>query len=119
LRGDLPACVVTCPTKARVFGDINDPKSEAAHLLKQNKSVRVVNPQSDTDPNIYYLNATAPLDWPVEAKIPTPIQLWSKAAKPLIWALVGINALGVLVMLGKQFLVPDDDNQEIDKRGWQ
>ena len=56
------------------------------------------------------------MDWPVKAKIPTPIQLWGNVAKPLVWALVGINALGVLAMLGKQFLLPDDDNQENDQR---
>jgi len=116
LRGDLPACVVTCPTKARVFGDINDPKSDAARLVKQNKTLRVINPESNTEPNIYYLNATAPMDWPVKAQIPTPIQMWAKVAKPLVWALVGINALGVLAMLGKQFILPDDENQENDQR---
>jgi tetrathionate reductase subunit B len=110
---------VTCPTKARVFGDINDPKSDAARLLKRNKAMRVVHPESDTDPNIYYLNATALRDWPVKAKITTPIQLWAKAAKPIIWALVGINALGVLVMLGKQFVMPDDEKKENNQGGWQ
>jgi tetrathionate reductase subunit B len=115
-RGELPACVVTCPTKARVFGNIKDPDSDAARLLKQNKTTQVINPASNTEPNIYYLNATAPLDWPVKAEIPTPIQLWAKVAKPLIWALVGINALGVLAMLGKQFIFPDDDQPEKNQR---
>ena len=115
-RGELPACVVTCPTKARVFGNIKDPDSDAARLLKQNNTTQVINPASNTEPNIYYLNATAPLDWPVKAEIPTPIQLWGKVAKPLIWALVGINALGVLAMLGKQFIFPDDDHQEKNQR---
>ena len=116
-RGELPACVVTCPTKARVFGNIKDPDSDAARLLKQNKITQVINPASNTEPNIYYLNASRPLDWPVKAKIPTPIQLWGKVAKPLIWTLVGINALGVLAMLGKQFIMPDDENQEINQKG--
>ena len=105
-RGELPACVVTCPTKARVFGDINDPKSDAALLLKKNPSVRVINTATDTKPNMYYLSATAPLNWPVKARMPDAIQLW-KLAGPLIWGVVGLNALGVLVMLGKQLLMND------------
>jgi len=105
-RGELPACVITCPTKARVFGDINDPKSDAALLLKKNQSVRVINKDSDTKPNMYYLSVTAPLNWPVKARMPDAIQLW-KLAGPLIWGIVGLNALGVLVMLGKQLLMND------------
>jgi tetrathionate reductase subunit B len=85
--------------------------------LKKNKTTQVINPASNTEPNIYYLNATAPLDWPVKAKMSTPIQLWANVAKPLIWALVGINALGVLALLGKQFILPDDENKEDNQRG--
>jgi hypothetical protein len=45
--------------------------------------------------------------------------LWGRVAKPLVWALVGINALGVLVMLGKQFIAPDDENPEDNQKGEQ
>ena len=116
-RGDLPACVTTCPTKARVFGNINDSKSEAAKLLRQNKAVQVIHPESNTEPNIYYLNSTAPMNWPVKAQIPTPITLLGKVAKPLVWALVGVNALGVLVMLGKQIFMPDNPEHENTHKG--
>ena len=68
---------------------------------------RVINPESDTRPNIYYMSLTAPLNWPVKAEIPTPIQLW-KFVNPLVWGFVGLNALGVLAMLGKQLLVKDE-----------
>lgn len=107
-RGELPACVVTCPTKARAFGDIHDSASEVAQLLKKNQTVRVINPESDTRPNIYYLSATAPLNWPVPAKMPSAIDAW-KLIHPVLWSLVGLNALGVLVMLGKQLLLPETE----------
>lgn len=118
-RGDLPACVVTCPTKARVFGDIQDSNSDASQLLKKNQNTRVVNKDSDTKPNMFYLSATAPLNWPVKAKMPDAIQLW-KLAGPLIWGLMGLNALGVLVMLGKQIMMndkePETDHSHEEKR---
>jgi tetrathionate reductase subunit B len=107
-RGELPACVVTCPTKARNFGNIHDPDSEVARQLKRKDTVRIINRESDTLPNIYYLSATAPIDWPVKAKMPAAIQTW-KLINPLIWAVVGLNAFGVLVMLGKQLLVKEDE----------
>ena len=53
---------------------------------------------------MYYINKTAPLNWPVEISSPTPIRLWEKGAKPLVWAATGINALAVVAMLGRQFI---------------
>ena len=53
-RGDLPACVETCPGKVRVFGDMNDPNSELARLLVTHRYF-VKKPEAGTDPHIYYL----------------------------------------------------------------
>lgn len=53
-RGRLPACVETCPSKVRVFGDINDPNSEISQLLSS-REYRVRNPQTGNGPQIYYL----------------------------------------------------------------
>lgn len=49
-----PACVTTCPTKVRVFGDLADPKSEARQLLDRNR-VEVRKPEAGTQPKVYYL----------------------------------------------------------------
>ncbi len=62
-RGQEPACVETCPTKARVFGDMNDPDSEVSKLAKQKKLVRIHAPQVETKPYIFYLAGTDLLDW--------------------------------------------------------
>lgn len=53
-KGLAPACASVCPTHSIVFGDLNDPTSEVAKLLKSRKNKRLV-PQAGTDPNIYYL----------------------------------------------------------------
>jgi tetrathionate reductase subunit B len=52
--GRLPACVETCPTKVRVFGDLNDPKSEVSKLLVENP-YRVEKPEMGTKPFLFYL----------------------------------------------------------------
>ena len=103
-EGSLLACVDTCPTKARVFGDIKNPASEAGRLFRENKTVQVVNAKVNTKPHMYYVDKTAPLNWPTEASSPLPITLWEKAAKPVVWAAMGVNTLAVLAMLGRQLI---------------
>jgi Fe-S-cluster-containing dehydrogenase component len=53
-KGELPYCVVACPATARIFGDLEDPKSEVAQLLKSHKHV-VRKPEEGTSPNVYYI----------------------------------------------------------------
>ena len=115
-RGDLPACVVTCPTKARTFGNIKDPESDAALALARGSHVRVVNRETDTKPNIYYEAGTAPLDWPVKAEMPAPIHIW-KVVNKFLWGIVGLNVLGVLVMLAKQLFSGDDPAEKNAEKG--
>jgi Fe-S-cluster-containing dehydrogenase component len=52
--GRQPACVETCPTKARVFGDLDDPDSEASRLLRTHAAERK-KPEAGTGPNLYYI----------------------------------------------------------------
>jgi len=53
-----PACVNACPTRALVFGDVNDPESEVARLLGLN-AVQVLKPDRDTLPHVFYIGADA------------------------------------------------------------
>jgi tetrathionate reductase subunit B len=81
-RGEEPACVITCPTKTRVFGDFNDPASKVSRLLKDEKLVRVTAPHVDTRPNIYYHQGTRLLDWAVTPTLPGNVHMsrefWEK-----------------------------------------
>ena len=55
-RGEIPACVKTCTTGARLFGDISDRSSQATKLLKAAGaySFRLL-PQAGTNPSAGYV----------------------------------------------------------------
>ncbi len=62
-NGDDPYCVTSCPSRARVFGDLNDANSEVSKLLKKHKASRLKNNKGEllragekgTGPNVYYI----------------------------------------------------------------
>ncbi len=53
-REATPACVITCPTKARYFGDLENPSSEVSLLIKQKQGFQL-HPEYHTEPSIYYV----------------------------------------------------------------
>lgn len=53
-HGLQPACVEVCPTKARIFGDQDDPNAEIAKVLKAQKSFRLQEDKG-TRPNVHYV----------------------------------------------------------------
>lgn len=67
-NGEQPYCVTACPAKARIFGDIQNPQSEASQLLQKFKGMRLKNNKGEmlqegeagTKPNVYYLRAYKP-----------------------------------------------------------
>ncbi|MBI2873644.1 MAG: 4Fe-4S dicluster domain-containing protein [Firmicutes bacterium] len=49
-----PACVITCPTEARTFGDLDDPRSEVSALIRERSGFQLL-PEANTKPCVYYL----------------------------------------------------------------
>ena len=109
-----PACVDTCPTRARVFGDINDPESEAGRLFrKYGDDLTRVAARTDTKPNMYYVGDPGPREWGGEAVMPASMVALKQAA-PVVKGLVGLSGLGVLVMLGRQLLTSSERKEDGD-----
>ncbi|MBI4270944.1 MAG: 4Fe-4S dicluster domain-containing protein [Candidatus Rokubacteria bacterium] len=49
-----PACVANCAARARTFGDLDDPQSEVAQLVRL-RGGEQLQPELGTHPNVYYL----------------------------------------------------------------
>lgn len=52
-EGKQPACVQTCITKCRVFGDLDDSDSEVSKAIRETDA-RVLYEEYGTEPSIYY-----------------------------------------------------------------
>ncbi|MBU0942959.1 MAG: 4Fe-4S dicluster domain-containing protein [Proteobacteria bacterium] len=56
--GKITACAAACPANVRIFGDLSDPESEAYKLIHApEKVIWVLRPETDTLPNVFYMNA--------------------------------------------------------------
>lgn len=53
-NGQPPACVAACPAEARIFGDLDDPKSELREIMAGRNSV-VLRQDFGTKPHVFYL----------------------------------------------------------------
>jgi Fe-S-cluster-containing dehydrogenase component len=52
--GKRPACVEVCPTRSLTFGDLNDPASEVARLVR-GRRWGVLKPEAGTRPHVFFL----------------------------------------------------------------
>ena len=53
-EGKDPACVSVCPTHCMYFGDLDDPQSAVARLLRTRKPKTLL-PEAGTKPRVFYL----------------------------------------------------------------
>ncbi len=116
-----PACVATCVGKARLFGDLNDPTSEASIAIHNATSVTRLDYEKDgvgTNPNIFYLNLpvtegvvpTDPFSQVKQGILPSDSHYtlaeegWKKVAIPLLAAAMGGAFLVQAIFFTKQLM---------------
>ena len=77
-----PACVVVCPERAIIAGDLHNTASEIARIVAR-EPVRVRKPEQGTGPNVYYLGADEAAINPEAAAEELPhMTMWSTLLKP-------------------------------------
>ena len=77
-----PACVIVCPERAIIAGDMHNPNSEIARIIAR-EPVRVRKPEQGTKPNVYYLGAEEAAINPEAAVEELPhMTMWSTLLKP-------------------------------------
>jgi molybdopterin-containing oxidoreductase family iron-sulfur binding subunit len=54
-QGLEPACVVTCPSEARIFGDMDEEDGRLQQLIKERDSWKLL-PEANTNPSVVYLD---------------------------------------------------------------
>jgi Fe-S-cluster-containing dehydrogenase component/formate-dependent nitrite reductase membrane component NrfD len=75
-----PPCVVVCPERAIIPGDLEDPDSEIARLLRRTP-VQVRKPEKGTVPNVFYIDADTASLTPSAAP-PREAYTWSQGREP-------------------------------------
>lgn len=75
-----PACVVVCPERAIVAGDLDDANSEIRKLVAS-QPVSVRKPEQGTEPKLFYIDADSSTLSPAEAR-QEEMYLWSERATP-------------------------------------
>jgi Fe-S-cluster-containing dehydrogenase component len=54
-QGLAPACVDACPTRCRIFGDLDDPNSDIGRKIRNNPTT-VWKPEAGTQPRVVYID---------------------------------------------------------------
>jgi molybdopterin-containing oxidoreductase family iron-sulfur binding subunit len=54
-EGKVPACAMTCPTEARIFGDLDDPQSDVRRAIQSRKGYQPL-AQHNTQSKVFYID---------------------------------------------------------------
>lgn len=95
-----PACVLTCPANAKIFGDLEDTTGAVFNMVYRQGAHRMQSTDVNIGPNVYYLGRPEHIElaaatFPVE--VPRTVaagRVWSAVAKKLVYLAVGATFLG-------------------------
>jgi tetrathionate reductase subunit B len=110
-QGLAPACVLTCPGEAKVFGDLEDSSSDVYRLVYRGGARRLVSNAVSIGPNVYYTGTPEHLEVqaasfaPVPPRTIAPAVIWGAFAKKLVLLAVGASFAGQAIAFFRQLVV--------------
>ncbi len=114
-----PACITTCLGTSRMFGDLNDPNSQASIALSRAKTVKTLDIEvregRDIEPQIYFINGDVQYEGIVPRKGPEYTfseEGWRKVAIPAVAAGIGLAFAGQAVMFTRQLLHGENEFED-------
>lgn len=110
-RGLEPACVATCPGKAKIFGDLEDSNSPVFNLVYHGGARRIETPDIAIGPNVYYTGNAEHFEMAAAAFPPRKPRtlaagrVWNVLVKKVVYLAVGATFLGQAVAFFRQLNV--------------
>lgn len=117
-RGQEPACVATCPTHAKVFGNLEDRESPIFRLVYDQGAQRRETPAIQVGPNVYYQGRPQQVALVMNAfpprapRMPAAGTLWEKVARPVVLGAVGLTFAGQAIAFFHQLWHGEEDYED-------
>ena len=108
-----PACVAVCPTRCRIFGDLDDASSPVVNALRTRKAVYVLPDDGSAKPHSAYLDATTPVVFQSRRQEPGPVAAIHPISKGLAW-ISGIIITLISGVFVRQLLWPAHEHASDD-----
>ena len=80
--------------------------------MASKKLIQVIAPKTNTNPAIFYVDHTAPADWPQDVDRPAPINFWRAALTPLTTGLGGLMLLSIAGVAVRQLFNRGGDDAD-------
>jgi len=113
-KGKPPACVKTCPTNARIFGDLEDKSSAVYKKVYKEGAFPLATEKVNLYPNVFYIGKKRDIYLlsktyaPEKPNISLPNQIW-KLISPLILAGGTLSLLGVFIAFINQLIKGEEE----------
>ena len=117
-KGQLPACVETCPGKAKIFGNLEDRSSHVYQLVYREGARRSETSRLSIGPNVFYTGKKDKVDLELASFVPGEPRMipasavWTSLVKKLVYVAVGATFLGQAVAFFSQLATGEKQFEE-------